>query len=191
MFNHLSRRQFVKGSAGIGVAASTLPGLGSTREPAAAAQGSPNTEFYKFPSQFRWGCATAAYQIEGGANEGGRGKSIWDTFSHTPGKVYKNQNGDLADDDYHRYKEDVQLLKDLGARIYRFSISWPRIFPDGTGKPNEQGLAFYERVVETILAAGIEPFATLFHWDLPQALQDRFGGWQSRKTAEAFAEYAG
>lgn len=191
MSNHLSRRYFMKSAGGAGLAASSLPALAPATPANAAAQGSPRTDFYKFPKDFRWGCATAAYQIEGGANEGGRGKSIWDTFSHTPGKVYENQTGDVADDDYHRYKEDIQLLKDLGAKIYRFSISWPRIFPDGTGKPNEEGIAFYERVVEAILAAGIDPFATLFHWDLPQALQDRFGGWQSRKTAEAFAEYAG
>ena len=187
MHNNFSRRRFGKAALG----ASALPALASLAPAGARAQGSPKEDFFAFPSGFRWGCATAAYQVEGGANEDGRGKSIWDTFSHTPGRVFENQNGDVADDDYHRYKEDIQLLKDLGCKIYRFSISWPRIFPEGTGKPNEKGIAFYERVVDAILAAGIDPFATLFHWDLPQALQDKFGGWQSRKTSEAFAEYAG
>ncbi|MBV8550849.1 MAG: beta-glucosidase [Acidobacteriaceae bacterium] len=190
MANHLSRRRFGKAIGTAALTGSAIPTLGPFAA-GAHAQGSPRNDFYAFPNDFRWGCATAAYQVEGGANEGGRGKSIWDTFSHTPGKVYQNQNGDMANDDYHRYKEDIQLLKDLGCKIYRFSISWPRIFPDGTGKPNDEGIAFYERVVDAVLAAGIDPFATLFHWDLPQALQDKFGGWQSRKTAEAFAEYAG
>ena len=155
------------------------------------AQSVAQPDFYKFPTGFRWGCATAAYQVEGGAQEDGRGPSIWDTFSHIPGKVYQNQTGDVADDDYHRYKEDIHLLKNLGAKIYRFSISWPRIFPEGTGAPNQRGIDFYKRMVEEILANGVDPFATLFHWDLPQALQDRFGGWQSRDTAKAFADYAG
>ena len=162
---------------------------------AAAAVSSPARDIpggaYSFPKGFLWGCATAAYQIEGGAAEDGRGPSIWDTFSHIPGKVYQNQTGDVADDDYHRYKEDIGLLKDLGARCYRFSVSWTRIFPNGTGKPNEKGIAFYEKVVDELLKNGIQPFCTLFHWDLPQALQDRVGGWESRETAQAFAEYAG
>ncbi len=191
MSNHLSRRSFSKTVGAAAASASALPALGSLAPVNAWAEGSPRDDFYGFPSTFRWGCATAAYQIEGGVNEEGRGKSIWDTFSHTPRKVYEDQNGDVADDDYHRYTGDIQLLKDLGAKIYRFSISWPRIFPDGDGKPNEKGIAFYERMVDAILAAGIDPFATLFHWDLPQSLQERFGGWQSRKTAEAFGEYAG
>ncbi len=190
MSNQFSRRGFGQAVGAAALGACVPPVFASAPLPGAA-EGSPRVDFYKFPDGFRWGCATAAYQVEGGVNEGGRGKSIWDTFSHTPGKIYEEQNGDVSADDYHRYKEDIQLLKDLGAKIYRFSIAWPRIFPDGTGKPNEQGIAFYERVVDAILAAGIDPFATLFHWDLPQALQDRFGGWQSRKTAEAFAEYAG
>lgn len=153
--------------------------------------GGPRANFYQFPNGFLWGCATAAYQVEGAANADGRGPSIWDTFSHIPGKVYKNETGDIADDDYHLYKGDVQLLKNLGAKIYRFSVSWSRVFPQGTGSPNLPGIDFYSRLVDELVANGIEPFCTLFHWDLPQTLQDRFGGWQSRETSQAFADYAG
>jgi beta-glucosidase len=116
---------------------------------------------------------------------------VWDTFSHTPGKTKDNATGDVAVDHYHRYKQDVQLIKALGAKVYRFSIAWPRVFPEGTGAPNPKGLDFYNRLVDELLANGIEPFATLYHWDLPQALQDRVGGWESRDTAQAFADYAG
>ena len=156
-----------------------------------AAQGSPRSNFYEFSNGFLWGCATAAYQIEGGANEGGRGPSIWDTFSHIPGNVHDNETGDIADDHYHRYKQDIQLLRSLGAKSYRFSVSWPRIFPEGVGQPNQTGIDFYNRLVDELVANSIEPFCTLFHWDLPQSLQDRFGGWESRETSKAFAEYAG
>jgi beta-glucosidase len=141
-----------------------------------------------FPSGFLWGCATSAYQIEGGARDGGRGPSIWDTFSHTAGKTFKGATGDVADDSYHRYKDDVKLLRDLGAKAYRFSISWSRIFPEGRGKPNDTGVQYYQHLVDELLAHGIEPYVTLFHWDLPQALP---GGWQSRDTSKAFADYAG
>lgn len=144
----------------------------------------------RFPDGFYWGTATSAYQIEGGWNEDGKGVSIWDTFAHTPGKIRNGDTGDVACDHYHRYAEDVALMRSIGANAYRFSIAWPRIFPDGIGKPNPKGLDFYDRLVDALVAAGIAPFATLYHWDLPQALQDR-GGWQSRDTAEAFAEYAG
>jgi beta-glucosidase len=133
----------------------------------------------------------ASYQVEGAVAEDGRLPSIWDTFSHTPGKVANNATGDVADDHYHRYKDDVQLMKALGVKAYRFSIAWPRVFPNGSGAPNPKGLDFYERLVDQLLGNGIEPFATLYHWDLPQALQDRVGGWESRETAEAFAKYAG
>jgi len=143
-----------------------------------------------FPDGFLWGTATASYQIEGAWNEDGKGESIWDRFSHTPGKIKNNDTGDVALDHYHRYKEDVQLIKALGVKTYRFSISWPRIFPQGTGAPNLKGLDFYSRLVDELLANGVEPFATLYHWDLPQALQDRWGGWESRDTAKAFADYA-
>ncbi len=154
-------------------------------------QGAAQPNFYQFPKTFRWGSATAAYQVEGGVKEGGRGPSIWDKFSHTPGKVYEGQTGDVADDEYHLFKDDIALMKDLGAKIYRFSISWPRIFPNGTGQPNQAGVDYYKRVIDAILESGIDPFCTLFHWDLPEALQDRFGGWESRETAKAFADYAG
>src|SRR5262245_52945256 len=144
-----------------------------------------------FPKGFYWGVATSSYQIEGAADEDGKGKSIWDTYAHTPGNIKDGDTGDVANDHYHRYKEDVKLMKDLGAKAYRFSIAWPRIFPNGTGEPNAKGLDFYSRLVDELLTAGIEPFPTLYHWDLPQALQDKNGGWQSRDTAKAFADYAG
>ena len=143
-----------------------------------------------FPQDFLWGTATSAYQIEGAWNEDGKGESIWDRFTHTPGKIHSGDTGDVALDHYHRYKDDVQSIKALGARAYRFSISWPRIFPQGTGEPNAKGLDFYDRLTDELLANGVTPFATLYHWDLPQALQDN-GGWESRDTAKAFADYAG
>jgi beta-glucosidase len=142
-----------------------------------------------FPVGFRWGTATSAYQIEGATREDGRGACIWDTFSRLPGRIHDGDTADIADDHYHRYKEDVALMKAMGVTTYRFSIAWPRLFPDGTGTPNPKGLAFYDRLVDELLAQGIMPFATLYHWDLPQALQDR-GGWESRDTAQAFAAYA-
>ncbi len=143
-----------------------------------------------FPEHFYWGVATAAYQIEGAANEGGRGESIWDRFSAIPGNVHNNETGMVADDHYHRFKEDVQLMQQIGVNAYRFSIAWPRILPTGKGKVNASGLDFYDRLVDTLLSANIEPFITLYHWDLPQALQDAVGGWGSRETAYAFADYA-
>jgi beta-glucosidase len=143
----------------------------------------------KFPDGFVWGTATAAYQIEGAAREDGRGPSIWDTFSRTPGKVFAGHTGDVACDHYHRYADDVTLMADLGLQSYRYSISWPRIQPDGTGPVNSRGLDFYDRLTDELLAKGIDPVVTLYHWDLPQTLEDR-GGWANRETAEAFAEYA-
>lgn len=144
-----------------------------------------------FPAGFVWGTATAAYQVEGAVNEDGRGRSIWDSFSHTPGRIVDGTNGDIADDHYHRYKEDVRLMKALGTTAYRFSIAWPRVFPDGAGAPNPRGMDFYNRLVDELVANDIDPFVTLYHWDLPQALHERVGGWESRRTAEAFGEYAG
>ncbi|GGO07886.1 GH1 family beta-glucosidase [Saccharibacillus kuerlensis] len=144
---------------------------------------------FQFPKDFKWGTATAAYQIEGAAQEGGRGPSIWDTFSHTPGRVYNGDNGDVACDSYHRYEEDIELMKELGINTYRFSISWPRIIPTGDGEINREGLNYYHRFVDKLLEAGIEPFCTLYHWDLPQALQD-VGGWENRRSIDAFVKYS-
>jgi beta-glucosidase len=142
-----------------------------------------------FPEGFIWGVATAAYQIEGAWNEDGKGESIWDRFSHTPGTIAHGDTGDVACDHYHRWREDVALMKEVGLRAYRFSISWPRLLPEGRGRVNAAGLDFYSRLVDALLEAAIEPFITLYHWDLPQALQDQ-GGWPARVTAEAFVEYA-
>jgi beta-glucosidase len=141
-----------------------------------------------FPKDFVWGCATASYQIEGAAKEDGRGASNWDVFSHTPGKVANGDTGDVACDSYHRYLDDIALLKNLGVKAYRMSMSWSRIFPEGRGKPNAKGVDYYNRVVDALLAAGIKPYITMFHWDLPAALP---GGWENRDTAYAFADYAG
>src|ERR1700742_1365520 len=167
-FKQFSRRRFAKMAAwsALGVstasaeaaqkaATSTIPSSGSGRE--------------IFPKDFRWGVATSSYQIEGAVNEDGRGVSIWDRFAHLPGKIIDRSTADVANDHYHRYKEDVQLIKELGASAYRFSIAWPRIFPEGSGTPNPKGLDFYQRLVDELLANGIEPFATLYHWDLAQA----------------------
>src|SRR5262245_11276450 len=143
------------------------------------------------PEGFHWGLGTSSYQVEGAWNEDGKGLSIWDTFTHIPGKIKNDENGDVANDHYHRYQDDVALMKSIGATAYRFSIAWLRIFPDVRGTPNQKGVDFYRRLVDELLAAGIEPFATLYHWDLPQALQERYGGWQSKDTATAFADYAG
>jgi len=135
----------------------------------------------RFPDGFVWGAATASYQIEGAATEDGRGVSIWDTFSRTPGKVFAGHTGDVACDHYHRYREDVAMMADLGLAAYRFSIAWPRIRPDGTGPVNTRGLDFYDRLTDELLGKGIEPLVTLYQWDLPQVLQDR-GGWANRET---------
>lgn len=136
-----------------------------------------------------WGAATASYQIEGGAQEDGRGVSVWDTFAHTPGRIKGGDTGDVACDHYHRYREDVAMMRDLGLNAYRFSIAWPRVQPDGRGAVNAAGLAFYDRLVDELLSAGVQPWATLFHWDLPQALED-VGGWLNRDTAQRFGDYA-
>lgn len=142
-----------------------------------------------FPPDFVWGTATSAYQIEGAVAEDGRTPSIWDTFSHTPGKIDNDDHGDVACDHYHRWPEDIALMKELGAGAYRMSIAWPRVVPGGDGPVNAAGLDFYDRLVDGLLDAGITPNITLYHWDLPQALQDR-GGWTSRETAEHLAAYA-
>ncbi|WP_346958915.1 GH1 family beta-glucosidase [uncultured Arthrobacter sp.] len=147
-----------------------------------------NSSPLAFPAGFLWGAATAAYQIEGAAREGGRGESIWDVFCRVPGAVADAHNGDVACDHYHRSAQDVGLMQDLNLAAYRFSISWARCMPDGV-TPNPEGIAFYSRLVDQLLAAGITPWVTLYHWDLPQALEDK-GGWAARETAERFADYA-
>ncbi|MEO8671139.1 MAG: GH1 family beta-glucosidase [Tahibacter sp.] len=141
-----------------------------------------------FPKGFLWGSATAAYQVEGAWNTDGRGESIWDRFAHTPGKIKDNSNGDVACDSYHRYREDIALMRRLGMKTYRFSISWPRVQPDGRGAVNAKGLDYYKRVTDALLDAGIRPFPTLYHWDLPQPLEDA-GGWPNRDTAQRMADY--
>ena len=146
-------------------------------------------EMVKFPHGFIWGTATAAYQIEGAYSEDGKGESIWDRFCNIPGNVQDGDRGDIACDHYHRYRDDIKLMKTLSLNAYRFSIAWPRIFPQGKGKVNQGGLDFYERLVDELLDAGIEPFVTLYHWDLPQALQEE-GGWANRDTVGYFKDYA-
>ena len=183
----ISRRSFGKllGASG---AALSLPWPGSAQSSNGA--GSPPAPGPAFPQGFLWGSATASYQVEGAVTEGGRGPSIWDTFSHKSGKVHDGDTGDVADDYYHRYKQDIALMKQLGLKTCRFSVAWTRIFPTGSGQPNQAGLDFYRRMTDALLEAGIEPFCTLYHWDLPQPIQDR-GGWENRDTAKLFADYAG
>ncbi len=144
----------------------------------------------EFPEGFLWGAATSAYQIEGAWNADAKGESIWDRFCRTPGKILNGDTGDVACDHFHRWREDLALIRNLNLNAYRFSISWSRILPNGTGSVNERGLDFYDRLVDGLLEKGIEPCPTLFHWDLPQALEDRWGGWRSRDTAAAMGEFA-
>ena len=143
----------------------------------------------RFPKDFLWGMATSSYQVEGAWNADGKGESIWDRAAHTPGKIRDGSNGDVACDQYHRYKEDVAIMKRLNMKSYRFSVSWPRILPEGTGKVNQKGLDYYGRLVDALLEANIRPFCTLYHWDLPQALEDK-GGWPNRDLASYYADYA-
>jgi beta-glucosidase len=189
-FNGLSRRRFAKMAAWSALGIPTISAKAAEGVSASAPQ-LPNGSHATFPPDFLWGAATSAYQIEGAIHEDGRGPSIWDQFTHLKGKIIDQSTADVANDHYHRYKEDVQLIKELGPKAYRFSIAWPRVFPEGTGTPNPKGLDFYQRLLDELLANGIEPFATLYHWDLPQALQNRYGGWRSRETSKAFADYAG
>jgi beta-glucosidase len=185
MFAKFSRRQFAK-LAGLLTMAAPARAQGAVESRAPDAHPAA-----RFPEGFLWGTATSAYQIEGAVAEDGRGRSIWDTFAHTPGKIADHSNADRANDHYHLYKQDVGLIRELGVKAYRFSIAWPRVFPQGSGAPNAKGLDFYSRLVDELLANGIEPYATLYHWDLPQALQDKVGGWRSSDTSKAFADYAG
>lgn len=185
----ISRRLFGKTAAVTAAAAAsgaTLPGIALGEGLAQMHSGKPSA--LTFPQGFKWGCSTASYQIEGAVKEDGRGQTNWDIFSHTPGKTHNGDTGDVADDSYHRYKEDIQLLKNLGVQTYRMSIAWSRIFPEGKGQPNPKGLDYYNRVVDELLANNITPYVTLFHWDLPAALPD---GWQNRDTAKAYGDYAG
>jgi beta-glucosidase len=185
----IHRRDFLKATA-LGVAAEALTARGlaaATPSPAAQETDAPRRSF---PKGFWWGAATAAYQLEGAAATDGRKPSIWDTFSKTPGKVRNGDTGDVACDHYHLFKDDVKLMAELGVKHYRFSTSWSRVIPDGRGAVNEKGLDFYSRLVDELLANGITPHCTLYHWDLPQALQDRYRGWQSREVIDDFASYA-
>ena len=147
-------------------------------------------ELTSFPKDFLWGSASAAYQVEGAWQEDGKGESVWDRFVRIPGKTFKGTNGDLAVDHYHRYKEDIALMKEQGLKAYRFSVAWTRIFPNGRGEVNQAGLAFYERLIDELIENDIEPMLTLYHWDLPQALQDEYNGWESRQIIEDFTHYA-
>src|SRR6478752_3990410 len=180
---HTSRRCSSKSGHDTLLAVMSLPLPRTRRRGRAMPTDSP------FPHDFIWGAATASYQIEGAAHEDGRGESVWDRFSATPGKVRNGDTGEVACDFYHRYRDDVALMTELGLDAFRFSIAWPRILPDGRGRVNQVGLDFYDRLVDALLAAGIQPFPTLYHWDLPQVLEDQ-GGWPVRATAEAFADYA-
>ena len=144
---------------------------------------------FRLPRDFVWGVSTSSYQIEGAVQADGRGPSIWDTFCRQPGRIANGDTGDVACDHYHRYAEDIALMRRLGIQAYRFSVAWPRVLPQGIGPPNEAGLAFYDRLIDGLLEAGIEPWLCLYHWDLPQALQDR-GGWEARDIAGWFGEYA-
>ena len=142
-----------------------------------------------WPESFQWGAATSAYQIEGAPAEDGKGESIWDRFAHLPGTTFQGETGDIACDHYHRWREDIALMAGLGITAYRFSIAWTRIVPDGTGDPNPAGLDFYSRLIDGLVEAGIDPWVSLYHWDLPQALEDD-GGWRNRATVDAFVHYA-
>lgn len=186
-----SRRSFLASAAGIGATLAAGRALGAGATTPKAAQQVLAGAGAGFPTDFQWGVATSSYQIEGAAAKDGRKPSVWDTWSHTPGRTKNGDTGDVACDHYHRYKEDVKLMADLGVKHYRFSIAWPRIIPDGRGAVNEKGVDFYRRLVDTLGEHGITPHATLFHWDSPQALEDLYGSWRSREMAKDFAEYCG
>ena len=187
----VSRRDFAKIIGAATVGASAIPMFGAEQTENEQMNSAQTNSARKFPANFLWGSATASYQVEGAVKEDGRSPSIWDTFSHTAGKTVDGATGDVADDHYHLYKSDIQLMKNLGVKSYRFSIAWSRVFPDGTGAPNPKGLDFYNNLVDELLKNDIQPFATLYHWDLPQILQDKYGGWEGRETSEAFGKYAG
>lgn len=177
----MNRRKFLQSSAAVA-------GLSLAAQHGVSAAAS-NNEVARFPAGFIWGAATAAYQVEGAWKEDGKGESIWDRFAHTPGKTHRGDTGDVACDSYHKYHEDIALLQQMGLKSYRYSIAWTRVQPTGRGPANTKGLDYYKRLTDAVLAAGIRPLVTLYHWDLPQALEDA-GGWPVRDTAERFAEYA-
>ena len=151
----------------------------------------PSHDSYLFPSNFLFGSAAAAYQIEGAHDAGGKGPSVWDVYCRTPGNLRTADTGEVACDFYHRYREDIKMMADMGLQAFRLSVSWPRVLPEGRGRVNEAGLAFYDRVIDCLLEHKITPFVTLFHWDTPQALEDLYGSWASRRIVEDFADYAG
>ncbi len=193
----INRRSFLGNSLAVaggavlgsrGLAASSISGQVAGQAPGAVAEA--EIDEARFPEGFLWGTATAAYQVEGAWKENGKGESIWDRFTHTPGKVKGGTTGDVACDQYHLYAQDMALAKRLNQKSYRFSISWPRIQPDGTGAPNMEGIDHYSRFVDVLLENGLRPFCTIYHWDLPQALEDR-GGWPNRDLAAYYADYAG
>lgn len=187
----LKRRSFLKTAAGMTALLATAQTQGCKSAATALAKRQKTAAGGSgFPADFWWGSATASYQLEGAANEDGRKPSVWDTFCRIPGKVENGDTGDIACDHYHRYEEDVKLMADLGVKHYRFSIAWPRIIPDGRGAVNEKGVDFYKRLTDCLLNHGITPHATLFHWDLPQILQDKYGGFQSREIVADFGAYA-
>ncbi len=189
----MNRRGFFRGSLGA-VAGSILPrSLNGLAGPESSLAPTPQVDRESgaaFPKDFLWGIATSAFQVEGAWNEDGKGESTWDRFAHTPGKIRGAANADVACDHYHRYREDLAIVKAMNLKSYRFSIAWPRIQPTGVGAPNAKGLDHYSRMVDTVLEAGLRPFCTMYHWDLPQALEDR-GGWPNRDLAEYYADYAG
>jgi beta-glucosidase len=190
----LTRRKFLRSALTTGVTAA-LPGLFSacTSSKAGTTPPAPSHQFditseITFPKGFFWGTATAAYQIEGAWNEDGKGESVWDRFAHTPGKIKNGDTGDVACDSYHRWRDDIALMRAMNLNSYRFSIAWPRIQPSGSGDANSKGLDYYSRLVDALLEAHIRPFVTLYHWDLPQTLEDA-GGWTNRDTASRFTDY--
>jgi beta-glucosidase len=196
---NLTRRQFLSASAGgafafagssinISESSAANQNQNQTPAPAPSQQSSASNSTPPFGEHFLWGAAMSAYQTEGAAHEDGKGVSVWDVFAHKPGKIRDNQTGDVACDFYHRYAEDVGHMREMGLNAFRFSVSWPRIFPDGTGRPNPEGLDFYSRLVDALLAANIQPIVTLFHWDTPLALHRR-GGWLHREMADWFGDY--
>jgi beta-glucosidase len=190
----MNRRRFLKSSLVTGSALLANHALAapiqSSQQPLATSVPSPEIASARFPADFLWGMASAAYQVEGAWNLDGKGESNWDRFSHTVGKIKGAATADVACDQYHRYKEDIAILQRLNQKSYRFSTSWSRIQPAGTGPINEKGLDYYSRLTDSLLAAGIRPFCTLYHWDLPQALEDR-GGWPNRDLASYYADFAG